>query len=311
MDELKPKEREYPSTKMFDLRPNSIFGREFLLLEGEYSGQGRTEGFLGLLEEAAKGLKFEMFIDNPVVSCHPHAKESVQIFKIRGRDYLQTLRRIAGVGESRFKEMALKSMALQMATKKQLGFRDVVHRLLDEWARETHWAELLQGEKKTKVFELDLSKFRVAFRGAPVKIVVQNAVGLHGGGFFDKLDPYATVKFSGPSSQMIRTPTLQDVGSNPVWEHEGVLKYMGEESLEIQVWDEDINLFGGENSNDLIGSAILSVQSFCRGFEGTIELEPPPHKKQASKSKNPMLFALSLTWDVPPSMWAAIEEAAS
>jgi len=47
---------------------------------------------------------------------------------------------------------------------------------------------------------VDPGRFRVAYRGYKAHISVRNALNLTGGGFFDKLDPYAIVRFRGSNS---------------------------------------------------------------------------------------------------------------
>merc|ERR1719253_1314185 len=83
---------------------------------------------------------------------------------------------------------------------------------------------------------LDPQEFRRTYAGQRCHVMVRNAVSLSGGSFFDKLDPYAVLRFKG-SRQEMRTSVLQDAGSDPMWNCEGHLLYSGETHLMVAVYD--------------------------------------------------------------------------
>merc|ERR1712039_854359 len=126
---------------------------------------------------------------------------------------------------------------------------------------------------------MDPSKFRVAYRGAKAQISVRSATNLTGGGWVDKLDPYAILRFRG-SRHEFRTAVLEDAGGDPVWNNDGHLLYDGQTALEIAVFDYD-----RYSADDLVGTAVLQVEQFCTGFEGMVPLAAPGAGKKKKSFK--------------------------
>merc|ERR1719487_363537 len=146
---------------------------------------------------------------------------------------------------------------------------------------------------------MDPSRFRVAYRDTKAQITVRNALNLTGGGIFDKLDPYAVVRFRGSKLPPFRTSVLEDAGSDPFWacegcRHKGALLYNGETALEVSVWDYD-----RYSADDLIATGVIQVEQFCRGFEGSVPLNLPEGKKRKANMKQ-MMIVMGVQWDPPP-----------
>merc|ERR1719230_617290 len=145
---------------------------------------------------------------------------------------------------------------------------------------------------------MDPSRFRVAYRDCKAQITVRNALNLTGGGIFDKLDPYAVVRFRGSKLPPFRTSVLEDAGSDPFWacegcRHKGALLYNGETALEVSVWDYD-----KFSSDDLVATGVVQVEQFCRGFEGAVPLNLPEGKKRKANMKQ-MMIIIGVQWDPP------------
>merc|ERR1719359_1018298 len=139
---------------------------------------------------------------------------------------------------------------------------------------------MLKGdEDENKEEVMDPSRFRVAYRDSKAKITVRNALNLTGGGLFDKLDPYAVVRFRGSKMPPFRTSVLEDAGSDPFW-----------------VWDYD-----KMSSDDLVATGVIQVEQFCRGFEGAVPLNLPEGKKRKANMKQ-MMIIMGVQWDLPKNL---------
>lgn len=73
-------------------------------------------------------------------------------------------------------------------------------------------------DKEPEVEQIDPTRFRNDYRGVKMRITVRNALNLTGGGWFDKLDPYAKIKFRGSSkgtftTSVKRTPAVTRCGT--------------------------------------------------------------------------------------------------
>merc|ERR1719215_2413873 len=101
------------------------------------------------------------------------------------------------------------------------------------WGRQPPQLSRMQEEPP-----MDPSRFMVAYRGTRARIAVKNAMNLPDGSWFDKLDPYAVVRFRHSRAEF-RTSVLKDAGGEPFWDAEGELMYNGEAELQVQVWDYD------------------------------------------------------------------------
>jgi len=140
----------------------------------------------------------------------------------------------------------------------------------------------------------DPNDFRRLYRGCKTHISVRNALNLSGGGFFDKLDPYAIAQFRG-SREKFWTSTLHDAGNDPVWDCEGTLTYQGEPALEISVWD------WNKTAHELLATGVLQVNQFCGvgGFDGMVRLSPPKNKQ--NKTMKQSMIIIGLQFDPPPN----------
>merc|ERR1719456_376561 len=146
--------------------------------------------------------------------------------------------------------------------------------------------------------QMDPSHFRVAYRDVKARITVRNALNLAGGGMFDKLDPYAVVRFRGSKLAPFKTSVLEDAGGDPFWaaegcRHKGALLYNGETALEVSVWDYD-----KYSNDDLVATGVIQVEQFCRGFEGSVPLNLPEGKKRKANMKQ-MMIVMGVQWDPP------------
>eukprot|EP00913_Durusdinium_trenchii_P030171 g28270.t1 len=85
---------------------------------------------------------------------------------------------------------------------KQVTIKGIIKSLIERWETEDQTENFRKGVFQTKVVEaVDPSRFRVAYRGAKALVTVRNALNLSGGGWFDKLDPYAILRFRGSKAE--------------------------------------------------------------------------------------------------------------
>jgi len=216
------------------------------------------------------------------------SQENIQCWKITRSRFMEFIKHCGR--EKQF----LQSCRVN-ALEKQTTIRQMIERLIKKWEQEMMQAKLrgpdfMKTEDEDDV--MDPSVFRSAYNGCKCYISVRNALNLTGGSFFDKLDPYATVQFEG-SKQKFTTSVLQDAGADPCWDCEGVLIYNGATSMEVKVYDYD-----RYSQHDLIASAKIEVEEFCRGLEGMIRLNLPAGKKK--KSIKQMMIVLGIMWDSTP-----------
>lgn len=269
------KERKFEDFVLYELSPQECWGQENLML-GE-------DDFRNVLQKAADGLKYQLIIGPFRVLGNPKILEETQVLKVTRKRFLQFLKYCA-----RVKQMEVATR--QSAVDKQRHMKDICFKLIKKWEREQSVAKL-QGvvDDRDKPTQLDPSRFRVAYKGAKMFIVVRNALNLVGGGWFDKLDPYCEIQWRG-SNSTLRTPVLQDAGGEPIWNYEGHVIYDGQGVLEITIWDYD----KGSN-DDLVGTGYLSLEDVCNGYEGMINLAPPKETKR--KQMKQMSVVIGITWE--------------
>jgi len=175
---------------------------------------------------------------------------------------------------------------------KQAIINTLVKRLARKWEEAQNMPNANPADLQPAVEDeaMDPTKFRIAYRGVKAHISVRSATNLTGGGWFDKLDPYAVLRFRG-SRHEFRTAVLEDAGGDPVWENDGQLLYDGQTALEIAVFDYD-----RYSSDDLVGTAVLQIEQFCSGFEGMVPLAAPGKKKKSLKQS---FITIGIQWDPP------------
>jgi len=273
-----PKKRTWPDQELFILGEEACWGHEHIMLQNL---------FMRTLEQAASGMPYTLELTNirvlgavqrggnTMVSCWKASKPRfVEFVKHTGREkpFLQACR--------------------VSSLEKQSHIKTLVRRLVRKWEMEEETALMRKGLLDAKPVEevVDPSRFRVAYRGYKAHISVRNALNLTGGGFFDKLDPYAILRFRGSRQTPFRTSVLQDAGADPVWDCEGDMLYNGEVALEISVWDYD-----KYSADDLLGTGVIMVEQFCSGFEGMVPISLPGDKGK-KKSMKQMVIVIGIQW---------------
>merc|ERR1712217_508774 len=214
--------------------------------------------------------------------------ETVTCWKASRRRFMDFLKHC---GRERHFMQACRVSSLE----KQNQVKELIMMLIRKWEIEEQTALMRSGLFDAPAVEetIDASRFRVAYRGCKAHISVRNALNLTGGGWFDKLDPYAKIRFK-ESKEVFTPAVLQDAGSDPVWNAEGTLEYCGETALEIVVWDWD----GKYNPPDKIATGVLQVEQFCGGFEGMVPLSKPGDKKK-NKALKQMMIIIGIQWGPP------------
>lgn len=281
---LAPKKwKTFPQQALFPLKAWTCWGLERLVL---------GDKFMETLTAAARGTSVDIYLSNfqVVAGARGAEVEKAQALKISRRRFDEFMKRTK-------MEPAFRSSANASSMNKQDQVRDVMFKLKKKWELEEQHREMARGfdDKANVPITKDLSRFRVAYRGAYLQITVRSAMNLSGGGFFDKLDPYCTVKLKG-SIHQFKTNVLVDAGNDPIWEFEGTLVYNGEEALEFTVMDYDQG-----SSDDLVGIGNLSLEEFTEGFEGMVPLRNPQQKKKGKKQQTSQLV-IGIDWEIPPEL---------
>lgn len=274
------KVRQWPDQVLFTLEESDSWGHEQIMMGGM---------FKKTLEGCTSSMKYNLAIDNMKIvgSSSKGGSGTVTCWKASRRRFIEFVKHCGR--EKQF------TQACRVSTlEKQVQLKEMMTRLVKKWEQEEEAAFLRSGkagrnEEEAEV--MDPSRFRVAYRGVKGHISVRNALNLQGGGWFDKLDPYAVVKFKGAKAEF-RTSVLQDAGADPTWDCEGALVYQGETAIEIQVWDYD-----KYSADDLVATGIIQVEQFCTGFEGMVPLSLPGEKKK--KSLKQSMIVIGIQWDQP------------
>jgi len=273
-----PKQREWQDQQLFTLRENDCWGQEELIL---------GPLFLRTLEQASNNMIYTLQLTNfrVIGLSEKGANETITCWKTGRKRFTDFVKHCGR--QNQFMQACRVS-----SLEKQSHIKDLITRLIKKWETEEQSNLMRKGLLGVKVVEeqMDPSRFRVAYRGVTAHITVRNALNLSGGGWFDKLDPYAILRFRG-SKQELRTSVLQDAGGDPVWDCEGTLKYNGEVALEMSVWDYD-----KYSADDLCATGVLQVEQFAGGFEGMVPLSLPGEKKKTMKQS---MIIIGIQWDPP------------
>jgi hypothetical protein len=288
---MKPKTKTFYDQVLFELGPQDCWGHENLMM---------GELFKRTLEQAAHGMRYAIRLgDLNIIGATPKGVNDVctcwKVTRGRFEKFVEAC--------NRKKQFTQACRVSSLA--KQNELKEKVQRLVNKWETEELMNKMAKfmtsGEDADAKEEvMDPSKFRVTYRDCKAHIIVRNALNLTGGGMFDKLDPYAVVRFRGSKMPPFRTSTLEDAGSDPFWacegcRHKGALLYNGETALEIAVFDYD-----KYSNDDLVATGVIPVEQFCRGFEGAVALNLPEGKKRKANMKQ-MLIIIGVQWDPPKS----------
>jgi len=285
----KAKSKLFEDQVLFELGEQDCWGTEQLMMGSLFR---RT------LEQATHGMKYRVDLGPfKVVGATPKGmKEVCTAWKITRKRFQEFIAQCAR--QKQFMQACRVS-----SLEKQMKIKDLVVRLVRKWETEESMNKICNfltsgGEDDSKEEAMDPSKFRVAYRDAKARVTIRNALNLTGGGMFDKLDPYAVVRFRGSKNPPFKTSVLEDAGSDPFWacegcRHKGALTYNGETVLEVSVWDYD-----KYSADDLIATGVIQVEQFCRGFEGSVPLNLPEDKKRKANMKQ-MMIVMGVQWDPP------------
>lgn len=274
------KSKFWKDQELFMLPEKACWGHEHVMLQ---------HLFMRTLEQAANNMPYTLKLENiritgcgqkggnPIVSCWKASRKRFMDFvKHTGREkqFLQACR--------------------VSSLEKQAHVKSIIKRLIRKWQIEEESTNIRKGmqDPLADVEEaIDPSRFRIAYRNYKAHVSVRCALNLTGGSLFDKLDPYAVLKFRNSRQAPFRTSVLSDAGADPVWECDGEMLYNGEVALEISVWD-----YEKYNADVLIGTGTVTVEQFAPGFEGMVPLALPGNRKK--KSMKQMLITIGIQW--PP-----------
>mmetsp|Transcript_89990 Transcript_89990/g.160187 ORF Transcript_89990/g.160187 Transcript_89990/m.160187 type:complete len:780 (-) Transcript_89990:170-2509(-) len=274
-----PKQRTWEDQVLFNLNKTEAWGHEKIMLGNIFT---RT------LEQATSQMPYDMKLTNfrVIAASQKGTREKVTVLKTAKKRFLDFIRRSG-------REKQFMQACRQQSLDKQSTVKQIARRLLEKWESEEQTELMRKGlmDKKPVEEAIDPSRFRVAYRGTKATIYIRNALNLPGEGWFDKLDPYAIVRFRG-GKQEVKTSVLQDAGTDPEWNNEGTLVYNGEVALEVSVWDYDTY-----SADDLIATGIIQVEQFCNGFEGMVPLSAPGKGKK--KTVKQALITIGILWDIP------------
>merc|ERR1719401_3169615 len=153
--------------------------------------------FKRTLEQASSNMKYSLTLDNfRVIGDNPRDGK-VTCWKVSRARFEEFIRHCGR--EKQFMQACRVS-----SLDKQNHLKENLERIIKKWEAEEQSNLMRQGvfdfEKANRVEAIDPSRFRVAYRGVRAYISIRNALNLAGGGWFDKLDPYAVVRFQGTTN---------------------------------------------------------------------------------------------------------------
>jgi len=279
-----PKQRTWTDQALFTLQKNQVWGHERLMLGSV---------FAKALEGAAAALPYRLHLENFAMYAAEQkgVMDRIVVMKIANQRFLEFIKKSQ-------REKAFVQACRAQALEKQSTIREHVKDLMQRWENEEQ-NELLRkgilGSKGAPEEAVDPSKFRMAYKGVKATISIRNAANLSGGSWFDKLDPYAIVRFRG-SREEVRTSVLADAGGDPIWDCEGKVTYNGEVALEVSVWDYD-----RWTADTLLATGVVQVEQFCSGFDGMIPLSVGGDKRKRTKKQ--AMITLGIMFDRPRDPW--------
>jgi len=277
------KEKLWENLELFTLKENHCWGHEPIML-------GNI--FMRTLQQASSDLSFAVTLRGFRVVCSADrgASKNASCWKISRHRFMDFVKHC---GRQNHFLQACRVSALEKRGK----LREIMVRLIRKWEIEEATSIMRNPailDEPPAEEAPDPNDFRRLYRGCKAHISVRNALNLSGGGFFDKLDPYAISQFRG-SREKFWTSTLHDAGNDPVWDCEGTLTYQGEPALEISVWD------WNKTAHELLATGVLQVNQFCGvgGFDGMVRLSPPKNKQ--NKTMKQSMIIIGLQFDPPPN----------
>eukprot|EP00746_Dinoflagellata_sp_MGD_P166108 gnl/MRDRNA2_/MRDRNA2_95798_c0_seq1.p1 gnl/MRDRNA2_/MRDRNA2_95798_c0~~gnl/MRDRNA2_/MRDRNA2_95798_c0_seq1.p1 ORF type:complete len:782 (+),score=172.08 gnl/MRDRNA2_/MRDRNA2_95798_c0_seq1:132-2477(+) len=278
--QLPKKHKTFRNQLLFERHERQCWGHEAIFLEDE---------FMHTLERAAVGSEWKMRIANLTLEASPSAG-AFHVMRFPRRELLEFVRKFG-------QKNAMTQYCRVATVTQQNHIRTMLYELIEKWRVEESKKQVMMEADDVGIdITKDIGRFRSAFRGAQLRVTINCGINLEGGGWLDKLDPYAVARLKGGGSgQIVKTPALQDVGANPVWEHTGTLTYGGEDILEFQVFDED-----QFSSDDLIAIGELKVAQFTDGYEGMVELRDAKKKKKKNGKppKSAGMIIVSIEWSL-------------
>lgn len=283
------KSKMWKNQVLFTVKEREVWGYEQIMLDHQ---------FRKILENASLQTNYKLTLGEfSIFGAEARgAQENVTCWKLSKQRFLDFIR---GTGRDKSFLQTSRVTALE----KQTTVHHFLARLIKKWEQEElatflKSANFMNHEEEEE--GMDASLFRSAYRGVKAQFTVRNALNLHGGSMFDKLDPYVKLRFSGSKSEF-KSSVLQDSGSDPSWDCDGTLVYNGETALEITVYNYDRH-----SQHDVIGTGKLQVEQFCRGFEGMIPLTLPGNKKK--KSSKQMMIIIGIIWGQPRMAQTSIKD---
>jgi hypothetical protein len=279
---VEPRKRTFEQQQLLELKQNSIFGHEQILL---------GDSFFNNLRRATGPLGFELQLSNYSIRAK---QEGARMTK-------STCLRIPRSSFEAFldrtnKQKDMLTEAVNSSVEKQIKIREVCHLLIHKWNEEDRRREQQKAltQKDSSTTGMDVNSIRSKLRGAILTVRVVSAVGLGGAKTVDRLAPYLIVKIIG-ANQVVKSPVYDDAGSNPVFDFEARFRYNGETVVDIAVWDKD--RFA---KDEILGTTSLSIEQFHDGFIGALEIKRPATLAKNAGSAGTM--NVELDWSDIPGM---------
>eukprot|EP00798_Chlamydomonas_sp_ICE-L_P002834 gene2834-4940_t len=129
----------------------------------------------------------------------------------------------------------------------------------------------------------------MAMDAGMLRVTIEYAKDLKDGDMFGKADPYAVLKCG---NQKFRTKTMKRAGTSPVWNETFACQIINENSIEIEVWDEDLI------SDDHLGTATIMLANVRTAKKDMVQA--PVIRPKSRKQKG--LIAINMTFEPDSSM---------